>query len=187
MVFIGYRQGQRDHTLFIKHSISGGVTVLIVYVDDIIITGDDFVERDKLRKRLSAEFKIKELGKLKYFLGIEVVYSEKGICISQQKYSLDLLKETGMVDYKPCETPIDLKHGLENDEEGATIDKGQYQRLVGKLIYLAHIHPDIAYTVSVVSQFMHNPKDSHLQAVYRLLRYLKSTSRKGILYKIMGL
>jgi hypothetical protein len=69
--------------LFIKHSISGGVTVLVVYVDDIIITGDDFVERDKLRKRLSTEFKIKELGKLKYFLGIEVVHLEKGIFISQ--------------------------------------------------------------------------------------------------------
>ena len=64
--------------MFIKHSILDGVTILIVYVDDIIITGDDYVERDKLRKRLSTEFKIKELGKLKYFLGIEVAYSEKG-------------------------------------------------------------------------------------------------------------
>jgi len=87
-----------------------------------------------------------------------------------------------MVDCKPCETPIDLKHRLDNDEEGV-IDKGQYHRLVGKLIYLAHTRPDIAYAVSVVSQFMHNPKDSHLQAVYRLLRYLKSTLGKGILYK----
>jgi hypothetical protein len=69
--------------LFIKHSITGGVTILIVYIDDIIITGDDFVERDKLRKRLLAEFEIKELGKLKYFLGIEVAHSEKGIFISQ--------------------------------------------------------------------------------------------------------
>jgi hypothetical protein len=82
-----------------------------------------------------------------------------------------------MVDCKPCETPIDLKHRLDNDEEGV-IDKGQYHRLVGKLIYLAHTRPDIAYAVSVVSQFMHNPKDSHLQAVYRLLRYLKSTPEK---------
>jgi len=83
-----------------------------------------------------------------------------------------------MVDCRPCETPIDLKYRLENDEEGATTDKGQYQRLVGKLIYLAHTRPDIAYAVSVVSQFMHNLKDSHLQVVYRLLRYLKSTPGK---------
>jgi len=183
MVSMGYRQSQGDHTLFIKHSISGGVAILIVYVDDIIITGDDLVERDILRRRLSAEFEIKEPGKLKYFLGIEVAHSTKGIFISQQRYILDLLKETKMVDCKPCETPIDLKHILDNDEERVTTDKGQYQRLVGKLIYLAHTRPDIAYAVSVVSQFMHNPKDSHLQAVYRLLRYLKSTTGKGILYK----
>jgi hypothetical protein len=183
MVSMGYRQSQGDHTLFIKHSISRGVAILIVYVDDIIITGDDLVERDILRRRLSTEFEIKELRKLKYFLGIEVAHSTKGIFISQQKYILDLLKETNMVDCKPCETSIDLKHRLDNDEEGVTADKGQYQRLVGKLIYLAHTRPDIAYAVSVMSQFMHNPKDSHLQAVYRLLRYLKSTPRKGILYK----
>jgi hypothetical protein len=83
-----------------------------------------------------------------------------------------------MVDCRPCETPIDLKYRLENDEERATTDKGQYQRLVGKVIYLAHTRPNIAYAVSVVSQFMHNPKDSHLQVVYRLLRYLKSTPGK---------
>lgn len=186
MILMGYRQSQGDHTLFIKHSNSGEVTILIVYVDDIIITGDDHMERDKLRKRLSAEFDIKELGRLKYFLGIEVAHSDEGIFISQQKYILDLLKETGMVECRPCETPIDLKHRLDNDEEGTTTDKGQYQRLVGKLIYLAHTRPDIAYAVSVVSQFMHNPKESHLQAVYRLLRYLKTTPGKGVLYKRHG-
>lgn len=112
--------------MFIKHSISNGVIVLIVYVDDIIIAGNDLIERDMLRKRLAVEFEIKKLRKLKYFLGIEVAHSEKGIFISQQKYILDLLKKTRMVNCKPCETPIDLKHRLDNDEEGATIDKGQY-------------------------------------------------------------
>ena len=121
--------------MFIKHSNSGEVAILIVNDDDIIITGDDSMERDRLRKRLSAEFDIKELGRLKYFLGIEVAHSDEGIFISQQKYILDLLKETGMVECRPCETPIDLKHRLDNDEEGTTTDKGQYQRLVGKLIY----------------------------------------------------
>lgn len=91
MILIGYRQSQKDHTLFIKHSNSREVTILIVYVDDIIITKDDFMERDKLRKRLSIESK--KLGRLKYFLSIEVAHSEKGIFISQPKYILDLLKE----------------------------------------------------------------------------------------------
>jgi len=77
MISMGYQQSQEDHTLFIKHFISGRVTILIVYIDDIIITGDDLKERDIIRKRLSAKFKIKELGKLKYFLGIEVTHLEK--------------------------------------------------------------------------------------------------------------
>jgi hypothetical protein len=70
---------------------------LIVYVDDIIIAGDDLIEKDMLRKRLTVEFEIKKLEKLKYFLGIKVAYSEKGIFISQQKYILDLLEKTRMV------------------------------------------------------------------------------------------
>jgi len=76
MISMGYRQSQWDHTLFIKHSTSKGVIILIVYVDDIIIAGDDLIERDMLRKRLAVEFEIKKLEKLKYFLDIEVAYSK---------------------------------------------------------------------------------------------------------------
>jgi hypothetical protein len=122
---------------------------------------------------------------LKYFLGIKVAHSEKGIFISQQKYILDLLKKTRMINCKPYETPIDLKHRLDNDEEGTTTNKGQYFRLAGKLIYLAHIHPNIVFVMSLVNQFMHNLKDSHLQAIYRLSRYLKSTPRKEFYIRSM--
>ena len=82
-----------------------------------------------------------------------------------------------MVDCRPCETRIDLKHKLDNDE-GATTDKGQYQRLVGKLIYLAHTRPDIAYGVSVVSKFMHNPKDSPSGSI-QTSQIFEDYSRKG--------
>ena len=179
---MGYKQSQGDHTLFIKHSAAGGVTALIVYVDDIIVTGNDPLEKESLKKKLAAEFEIKDLGKLKYFLGIEVAQSEKEIFISQQKYILDLLKETGMIGCKPCDTPIEPGQKLDiSEEEG--VDKGQYQRLVGKLIYLSHRRPDIAFAISVISQFMHNPKKSHLQSAYRVLKYLKATPGKGILYR----
>ena len=87
----GYKQSQGDHTLFIKHSVVGGVTALLVYVDDIIVTGNDEREKHDVKQRLSKEFEIKELGKLKYFLGIEVAYSTQGVFISQQKYVIDLL------------------------------------------------------------------------------------------------
>ena len=135
-----------------------------------------------MKKHLSHEFEIKDLGNLKYFLGMEVARSRKGISITQKKYIIDLLKETGMTGCKPAMTPIDPNIRL-NKFEGELIDEGRYQRLVGKLIYLAHTRPDIAFSVSRVSQYMHSPREQHLQAVLRILRYLKKTPGLGLFYK----
>lgn len=179
----GYRQSQGDHTLFIKHSDKGGVTAVLVYVDDIIVTGNDDKESQELKQKLISEFEIKELGRLKYFLGIEVAHSKKGIFISQQKYVTDLLKETGKIGCKPVSTPIDSNQKLGEAKEEPHVDKKIYQRLVGRLIYLAHTRPDIAYSVSLISQFMHDPREPHLQAAYRVLHYLKGNPGKGILFK----
>ncbi|RVW38185.1 Retrovirus-related Pol polyprotein from transposon RE1 [Vitis vinifera] len=107
MITMGYRQSQGDHMLFIKHSSLGGLTALLVYVDDIIVTGNYDKERWVLNQCLAKEFEIKALGRLKYFLGIEVAHSKQGIFISQQKYVTDLLKETGKTACKPASTPID--------------------------------------------------------------------------------
>ena len=84
-----YQQSSYDHTLFVKHK-EGKLTVLIIYVDDMIVTGNDVDERAALQTYLSREFKMKDLGSLKYFLGIEVLRSKQGIFLSQQKYTLDL-------------------------------------------------------------------------------------------------
>lgn len=173
----------KEITLFIKHSAAGGVTALLVYVDDIVVTGNNEKEQHELRQKLVKEFEIKELGKLKYFLGFEVAYSTQGIFISQQKYVTDLLAETGKIGCKPASTPMDPNHKLGEAKEEPSIDKRMYQRLVGKLIYLSHTRPNIAYSVSMISQFVHDSKESHLQAAYRVLHYLKGNPGKGILFK----
>ncbi|CAL2268732.1 unnamed protein product [Prunus armeniaca] len=113
--------------------------------DDIIMTGDDIEEISKLKIQLAKEFDIKDLGTLRYFLGIEVAHSKEGIFISQRKYVLDLLTETGMLACKPADTPIEQNHRLGEQTDDTPVDRGRYQRLVGKLIYLAHTRPDIAY------------------------------------------
>ena len=107
----GYRQSNSDHTLFLKHRQSK-VTTLIVYVDDMIITGDDAKEILILKEQLSAEFEMKHLGGLKYFLGIEVARSKVGILLSQRKYVLDLLTEVGLLECKRVDTPIVQNHRL---------------------------------------------------------------------------
>ena len=150
-------QGQSDHTMFIKKSHEGKMVVLIVYVDDIILTGDDVEGIEELKKELSSEFEIKDLSQLRYFLGMEIARSRRGLVVSQRKYILDLLEETGMTGCKPSDTPIEFNSKLEEIKEGVPVDVGRYQCLVWKLIYLSHTHPDISFVVSLVSQFMHTP------------------------------
>lgn len=148
----------------------------------MVITGDDPGEMKALQEYLAKEFEMKDLGQLKYFLGIEVARSKQGISLSQRKYVLDLLTETGMLACKPVETPIEMNHKLGEHPDQVPTDKGRYQRLVGRLIYLSHTRPDIAYAVSVVSRFMHAPSEEHMNAVYRILRYLKTAPGRGLLF-----
>jgi len=181
----GFKQSNSDHTLFLKRR-NGLVTCLIIYVDDMIITGNDEEEMTRLKVNLFKEFEMKDLGRLKYFLGIEVLRSRQGIFICQKKYVLDLLAETGMIDCKPVDTPMMVNQKLYMEENAKLADKGKYQRIVGKLIYLSHTRPDIAYAVGVVSQFMHQPQVTHMEAVWRIIRYLKGTPGHGVLFKTNG-
>lgn len=181
----GFHQSHSDHTLFLKHR-RGKITALIIYVDDMIITGNDVSEIAKLEEQLGSEFEMKNLGGLKYFLGIEVARSNRGIFLSQRKYVLDLLAEVGMLDCKPIDTPMAQNDKLGEFQHQVPTNKERYQRLVGKLIYLSHTRPDIAYAVSVVSQYMHNPSKDHMDAVIRILRYLKSAPGRGIMYSKNG-
>lgn len=147
--------------MFYKHSREGKIVVLIVYVDDIILIGDDNPKLERLKKALTREFEIKDLGPLKYFLGMEFARSKKGIFISQKKYILDLLREIGLLECKGAKTPLEPNLKLQPTSPVEVIDKEKYQHLVGRLIYLSHTCPDIAFVVSMVSQFMHSPNQGH--------------------------
>ncbi|RDX75391.1 hypothetical protein CR513_44736, partial [Mucuna pruriens] len=146
IISLGYKQSQGDHTLFIKYSPNCKFTLLLM-TDDMIIAGDEEIEKLALKEKLPTQFEMKELGKLKYFLVIEVAYSKQDIFISQRKYILDLLKETRKLGCQTSEVPIEQNHRI-GCEESPTIEKSQYQRLVGKLIYLSHTRLDIAYVVN---------------------------------------
>ena len=107
--------------MFVKHFSLGGVTTLLVYVDNIVVTGDELQGIKALKRCLLQEFEIKELGRLKYFLGIEVAHSRHGIFISQQKYVLDLLTEIGKLGCKPMEIPIEQNHKLCEAQEDVKV------------------------------------------------------------------
>ncbi|GJW41660.1 putative RNA-directed DNA polymerase [Tanacetum coccineum] len=124
---IGYKHSDADHTLFIKNNNNGKVTTLIVYVDDMVVTRNDPGEMKNLQTILATEFELKDLGHLKYFLGIEVARSKSGISMCQRKYVLDLLNETRMLDCKPIETPIETNHKLSILPNQVPTNKERYQ------------------------------------------------------------
>ena len=109
MKFIGYTQNNSDHTLFLKHN-QGKVTELIIYVDDMIVIGNDLDEILRLQRHFASEFDMKQLGDVKYILGIKVARSKHGIFLSQRKYVLYLLAKTRMLRCKPIDTPIEQNH-----------------------------------------------------------------------------
>ena len=175
-----------DHSVFYHHSSTGKCIYLIVYVDDIVIIGTDQDGIQKLKQHLFSHFQTKDLGKLKYFLGIEVAQSNSGVVISQRKYTLNILTDTGMLDCKPVDTPMDPNVKLVPSQGELLRDPGRYRRLVSKLNYLTITRPDISFLVSVVSQFLQSPCDSHWDAVVRILRYIKGTPGQGVLYENRG-
>jgi hypothetical protein len=155
-------------------------------VDDIIITGDDQRGIDELKTFLHQQFHTKDLGTLRYFLGIEVARSKEGISLSQRKYALDILEDTGLLGTKPVETPMDPNVKLYVDQGELLSNPDQYRRLVGKLNYLTITRPDISFAVSLVSQFMSAPRHPHWEAVLRIVKYLKLHPGRGLLYRSSG-
>lgn len=180
----GMMKSKSDHSVFYKQS-EAGIILLVVYVDDIVITGSDTTGISSLKSFLHTQFHTKDLGMLKYFLGVEVTRSKTGIFLSQRKYVLDLLTETGKLGSKPCSAPMTPNMRLTGDGE-LMEDPKKFRRLVGKLNYLTVTRPDIAYSISVVSQFMSSPTVHHWAALEQILCYLKGAPRRGILYANHG-
>lgn len=180
-----FKRCQSDHSVFVKHTLSGTI-ILVIYVNDIIISKSDCCGIKEVKVQLKEHFQTKDLGQLRYFLGIEVAKRKHGLVLCQRKYIQDLLTETKILGSMPVDTPMDPNLKLdETDEKENPMfeDRKRYRSLVGKLIYLTVTRPDITFAVAAVSQYMQNPRKVHWEAVCRILNYLKKTIGMGVLYK----
>lgn len=185
----GFKKSHLNYSLFTKH-INRRIVIILVYVDDLLITGDGDVLISDTKATLHQNFKIKDLGELKYFLGIEFARSKEGILLHQRKYSLALISDVGLAGEKPAGPPVEVNQKLTTSEfdhqfgltnDTLLADPGAYQRLIGRLLYLTITRPDISFAVQYLSQFMHAPKTSHFEAALRVIRYMKKTHGLGIL------
>lgn len=141
---------------------------------------------EKTKRYLDSKFSIKDLGPLKYFLGIEVARSSEGFVLSQRKYTLDILEESGLQGSRPSYSPMEQNLKLQKDDDSPLANATQYRRLIGRLLYLTVTRPDIVYSVNQLSQFLSNPHQSHFDAAIRILRYLKMTPGQGLFLPANG-
>lgn len=175
----GYYPSSADHSLFVKN-LGEKVVFILVYVDDLIISGDVQEEIDLLKSNLSIRFKMKDLGILKHFLGLELNYKADGMALHQNKYTSDLLQKFGHASCKPGAAPMDRNMKMYATEGKLLDDPTQYRKMVGSLIYLTLTRPDIAFAVGVLSRFMQEPRKPHMAAMKGVFKYLKATVGKGI-------
>ena len=173
----GFLGSSFDTTVFLRRS-GHGITILLLYVNDMIITGDDMEGIQDLKHFLGHQFEMKDLSSLNYFLGLEVSSSTNGYYLTQAKYTSNMISRASITYNKIVDTPIDL-----NSHDGESLsDATLYRQLVGNLIYLTITRPDISYAVHIVNQFMAAPRSSHYTVVLMILRYLKGTIFDGLYF-----
>ncbi|KAK6160582.1 hypothetical protein DH2020_003963 [Rehmannia glutinosa] len=177
-----FTRGKVDTTLFVFHS-AGKVLLVLVYVDDILITGDDQTKITEVINTLDSRFSLKNLGEVSYFLGLEAHRIPSGILLNQAKYITDLLTKASMENCNSCPTPCCPSIKLSLNDSPSFEKPSLYRSLVGALQYLTMTRPNISYAVNKLSQFLHSPTINHWKACKRVLRFLHGTCHIGLLFK----
>jgi len=179
---LGFCESKADYSLFTFQK-GDLLIILLIYVDDILITGTSSSYIFSLIQNLGRLFSMKDLGPLHYFLGLEAVYSTTGLHLTQTKYTMDLLFRTKFQDVKPISSPANAGKKLSLYDGDPLSDPTEFRSVVGALQYLTLTRPDICFAVNQVCQFLHQPTTHHWTAVKRILRYLKDTPDHGLFYQ----
>ncbi|XP_019157750.1 PREDICTED: uncharacterized protein LOC109154406 [Ipomoea nil] len=153
---------------------------LLVYVHDILLMGNNSDMVDSVLSKLATVFKIRDLGRLRFFLGIEAIHTNNNMILSQHRYMTELLRKAGMESCNPLSTPMATTVVMTDGGSAVLDDLTPYRQLIGSLMYLLITRPNLSYAVNQMCHFMHNPTQNHWAALKRVLRYMKGTLHLGI-------
>jgi hypothetical protein len=182
LLSLGFVEAKSDTSLFIFYRHFETI-YLLLYVDDIVITASSTKLLQWIISALQQEFSMKDLGQLHHFLGICVQHQPTGIFLSQRQYTMEIIEREGLVDYKPCTTPVNTLSKLSGYTGDPVSDPTHYSSLVGALQYLTFTRPNLSYVVQQVCLHMHDLRETHMIALRHILRYLQSTLDFGLLHR----
>lgn len=178
---LGFERSATEHAIYGRGNASSRLLVG-EYVDDLVITGNDDGEIARFKEEMMKLFKMSDLGRLSFYLGIEVRQTPTGISLNQTAYAEKILERSGMTGCNPCAVPMEPRLKLSKQSTAPLTDATEYRGLVGCLRYLVHTRPDITFAVGYVSRFMEAPTTEHLAAVKKILCYVAGTLNWGCFY-----
>jgi hypothetical protein len=155
-----------------------------VYVDDIVFGGSSHSLVARFAEDMSKEFRMSMMGELQFFLGLQIKQAKEGTIVHQAKYTKVILKKFKMDNSKPLSTLMSMTTTLDADEDREPVDQKEYRSMIGSLLYLTAIRPDIQFSVCLCAHFQASPRTSHRQAVKWILRYLQYTPELGLWYSV---
>jgi hypothetical protein len=179
----GFEKCPYEHTLFVKYDDKRNWLIVSLYVDDLIFTGNHSGMFQRFKQSMMKTFDMTDLGKMRHFLGVEVIQNSQGIFMCQHRYAKEILERFGMENSNVVCSPMVTGTKLSKHDTGNKVDPTQFKQIIGSLMYLTATRPDLMFAVNMIARFMENPVESHMMAAKRILRYVKGTLELGILYK----
>jgi hypothetical protein len=177
-----FKRSTSEATLYTRSDLEANLIIVSIYVDDIVYTSSSERLFSEFKREMMQRYEISDLGLLHHFLGVGILQTDQGVFIHQGKYAKSLLSKFGHDDCKPVSIPLATGEKLKKVDGSELIDKGLYRKIVGRLLYLTAIRPDLMYIASLLSWFMTGPTKIHMGAAKRVLRYVQGTLSYGIEY-----
>nr|GEZ51795.1 hypothetical protein [Tanacetum cinerariifolium] len=176
-----FSKGSVDLTLFIRKN-ENDLLLVQIFIDDIIFAAPTLKLCDLFANLMCSKFKMLMMGKISFFLGLQISQSPRGIFINQSKYALESLKKCGFESCDPVDTPMVEKSKLDEDKEGKAVDPSHYRGMIGTLLYLTASRPDLQFAICMCARYQARPTEKHVHAVKKIFRYLRGTVHQGLWY-----